>query len=98
MNLNAATHAIRRHAASLLLLALACTQFVEFTHLDEHSELGAAESCATCVQLDKPFSVAGCPATALSTEFAAETLPVPRKQVIAQAPQSRPSARAPPLA
>ena len=98
MNLNAATDAIRRQAASLLLLAFAFAQLVEITHQGEHSELDPGERCATCVQLDKPGSAAAPPAAVVSVEFSAQALPAPRRQVIARALLSRPSARAPPFA
>lgn len=98
MNPVAATIAIRRVAASLLLLAFACAQFVEFAHQDEHAGFDADKRCVVCVQLDKPGSVAEFSATVANPSFAATVSPVAREQVASPTMQSRPPARAPPRA
>lgn len=69
MNLNAATHAMRRQAASLLLLAFACAQLGELTHRYEHTGLDAAERCVTCVQLDSSSVAQAAPRAAAVTDF-----------------------------
>ena len=69
MNLNASTHAFRRQAACLLLLAFACVQFVELTHQNEHTGLDAAERCVTCVQLDSSSVAQPSPGPAATADF-----------------------------
>lgn len=98
MNPIATTFAIRRVAASLLLLAFACGQFVEFAHQDEHAGFDADKRCVVCVQLDKPGSVTEFSATVAIASFAATASPVAREQVASPTINSRPPARAPPRA
>ena len=96
MKLNAAIHAIRRQAASLLLLAFVCAQLVELTHQNEHSGLDAAERCVTCVQLDSSNVAQAAPGPAAVADFPLLASRPARNELLTAETTYRAPARAPP--
>ena len=65
MSINSLTHALRGRAATLLLLAFAYVQFIEFAHQHDHATFDSAERCVTCVHFDSFSTSQATPGDAL---------------------------------
>ena len=96
MSTDSLTQAIRTKAASFLLLAFVCVQFIEFAHQHQHASIDTAERCVTCVQLDSSSVGQVQPGETLEQPVASiEKAPAPRDLLSANTAYRLP-ARAPP--